>query len=69
MNSLPDPLTQTERDAELNPGLRVIPREFLTHQCSWVTMVLAFLPWPWGPSRATRVFLGTLQTGPASRTG
>lgn len=47
VNPLPSLLSQTERDAELNPGLRVIPRELLVPLCSQATTVFAFLPQPW----------------------
>lgn len=33
VNPLPGLLSQTEKDAELNPGLRVIPRELLMPWC------------------------------------
>ena len=47
VNPLPSPLSQTEKDAELNPGLRVIPRELLAPRRSQATTVFTFLPQPW----------------------
>lgn len=65
VNPLPGLLSQTKKDAELNPGLRVIPRELLVPWCGRTTTVFAFLPQPLGhpPDRSCEQDGAKVETG------